>query len=484
MIKMHWRTITHLIGILLMLFSLSFIPSMAVSLWYADGEIDEFLISFVLTLIIGFLLCAGNRRAREELNVRDGFLFVTMFWLILSVAGSLPFQFGIHLNFTDAMFESVSGFTTTGATIISSIDRLPPSILYHRQQIQWLGGMGVIVLAVAVLPLLGVGGMQLYQAEASGIARQERLTPRIAQTARSLWGIYFILTLVCAMAYWSAGMGLFDAVGHAFSTIATGGFSTHDASIGYFDNPVLEIVAVVFMLIAGINFAIHFVAIRRQTMQPYFAEPEVRSYWGIFLFATAFVSLSLYLTNVYSGAAESVRHGIFQVASVLTSTGYTTATFSMWPLYIPIILITLSFIGGCVGSTAGGIKVLRILLLAKIGRRELMQLAHPQSVSMVSLGHDLVAEEILFSVKGFFILYMVSALLLTGGMMATGLDLESAFGAVLATINLLGPGLGEVSTTFTSVDSTAKWLAMFGMLLGRLEIFTLLILFLPSYWRH
>lgn len=481
---MHWRTITHLIGILLMLFSLSFIPSMAVSLWYADGEIDEFLISFAITSVTGFLLWIANRRGLEVLNVRDGFLFVTMFWLILSVAGSLPFQFGIHLDFTDALFESVSGFTTTGATIISNIDRLPPSILYHRQQIQWLGGMGVIVLAVAVLPLLGVGGMQLYQAEASGIARQERLTPRIAQTARSLWGIYFMLTLACAMGYWAAGMGLFDAVGHAFTTIATGGFSTHDASIGYFENPVIELVAVLFMLAAGINFAIHFIAIRRQTMQPYHSEPEVRSYWGIFFFATVFVSVSLLLTDVYSGAADSLRHGVFQVASVLTSTGFTTANFSVWPLYIPVILVTLSFIGGCVGSTAGGIKVLRILLLAKISRRELLQLAHPQSVSMVSLGTEPVAEEILFSVKAFFVLYMVSTLFLTGAMMATGLDMESAFGAVLATVNLLGPGLGEVATTFAAVSAPAKWLAMFGMLLGRLEVFTLLILFLPSFWRH
>ena len=482
--KMHWRTITHLIGILLMLFSLSFIPSLAVSLWYADGEIDEFLMSFAITSVTGFLLWIANRRGLKVLNVRDGFLFVTMFWLILSVAGSLPFQFGIHLDFTDALFESVSGFTTTGATIISNIDRLPPSILYHRQQIQWLGGMGVIVLAVAVLPLLGVGGMQLYQAEASGIARQERLTPRIAQTARSLWVIYFMLTLACAMGYWAAGMGLFDAVGHAFSTIATGGFSTHDASIGYFENPVLELVAVLFMLAAGINFAIHFIAIRRQTMQPYYSEPEVRSYWGIFVFAAASVTLSLYLTDVYSGFGDSLRHGTFQVASILTSTGFTTASFSGWPLYIPIILVTLSFIGGCVGSTAGGIKVLRVLLLAKISRRELLQLAHPQSVSMVSLGTDTVAEEILFSVKAFFVLYMVSTLFLTGAMMATGLDMESAFGAVLATVNLLGPGLGEVSTTFASVSAPAKWLAMFGMLLGRLEVFTLLILFLPSFWRH
>jgi len=481
---MNWRTITHLFGILLMLYSTSFIPSIGVSLWFSDGELDEFLLSFGITAISGLLLWGAARSRRTELTVRDGFLVVTLFWLILSIAGSLPFLFGIHLDFTDAMFESVSGFTTTGSTVISGIDRLPPSILYHRQQIQWLGGMGVIVLAVAVLPLLGIGGMQLYQAEASGIARQERLTPRIAQTARALWGIYFILTLLCAMSYWAAGMGLFDAIGHAFSTVATGGFSTHDASLGYFNDPVIESIAIFFMLAGGVPFAVHFAAMRRQTIQPYSSEPEVRSFWGIFVSAAVFVSLSLMLAGVYENAGASFRHGTFQVASILTSTGFTTDVFSQWPLYIPMVLVTLSFIGGCVGSTAGGIKVMRILLLAKIGRRELTHLAHPQSVSMVIFGKESVPEEVLFSVKGFFILYMVSTLVLTTAMTAAGLDLETAFGAVLATINLLGPGLGEVSNSFATMSPAVKWLAMCGMLIGRLEVFTLLILFLPSYWRH
>jgi len=481
---MNWRTITHLFGVLLMLYSLSFLPSIGLSIWFADGELDEFLLSFGITAISGFVLWLPMRRRRAELTVRDGFLVVTLFWVILSIAGSLPFLFGIHLDFTDALFESVSGFTTTGSTVINGIDRLPPSILYHRQQIQWLGGMGVIVLAVAVLPLLGIGGMQLYEAEASGIARQERLTPRIAQTARALWGVYFILTLMCAMSFWAAGMGLFDAVGHALSTVATGGFSTHDSSLGYFDDPVIEAVAIFFMLSGGVTFAVHFAAMRRQSMAPYSTEPEVRSYLGIFVFAAIIVSLSLILTGVYGTSGASFRHGTFQVASILTSTGFSTATFAEWPLYIPMILVTLSFIGGCVGSTAGGIKVMRILLLAKIGRRELFHLAHPQSVSMVVFGNEPVPEEVLFSVKGFFVLYMVSTLVLTTAMMAAGLDLETAFGAVLATINLLGPGLGDVANSFAEMSPAVKWLAMCGMLIGRLEVFTLLILLLPSYWRH
>ncbi|MFC1688610.1 TrkH family potassium uptake protein [Pseudomonadota bacterium] len=481
---MHWRTITHLFGILLMLYSLSFLPSIGVALIYADGEWGVFLISFFITITSGLVLWLPSRNRSDALSVRDGFLVVTLFWLILGVLGSLPFLLGLHLNFSDAIFESVSGFTTTGSTIISNLDPLPQSILYHRQQIQWLGGMGVIVLAVAVLPLLGVGGMQLYQAEASGVAQHERMTPRIAQTARAFWFIYFLLTLICAMGYWAAGMKLFDAVGHAFSTVATGGFSTHDASLGYYNSPLIEMIAIVFMLAGGVNFAVHFIAFKRQTILPYTMEPEVRSYGFIFFFAALWVSLTLFAVNAYPNIWESLRYGTFQVASILTSTGFSTATFSEWPLHVPITLVTLSFIGGCTGSTAGGIKVVRIILLAKVGMRELYHLAHPQAVSMVNLGKDSVSEEVLFSVKGFFVLYLVTSLALTTAMMAAGLDLETAFGAVMATVNLLGPGLGEVSTSFASMSPTVKWLGVFGMLVGRLEVFTLLILFLPSYWRH
>ena len=276
----------------------------------------------------------------------------------------------------------------------------------------------------------------------------------------------------------------FDAIGHAFSTVATGGFSTHDASIGYYNSPVIELIAITFMLAGGVNFAVHFLAFKRQSMVPYTVEPEVRTYWFIFLFSAIWVSLILFAVNTYPDFWQSLRYGAFQVASILTSTGFSTATFSEWPLHVPITLVTLSFIGGCAGSTAGGIKVVRIMLLAKVGFRELFHLAHPQAVSMVNLGRNPVPEEVLFSVKGFFVLYLVTTLVLTTAMMAAGLDLETAFGAVVATINLLGPGLGDVSETFAGMSATVKWLGVFGMLVGRLEVFTLLILFLPTYWRH
>jgi len=334
------------------------------------------------------------------------------------------------------------------------------------------------------LPLLGVGGMQLYRAEASWVVKHDKITPRIAETARSLWMIYVSLTVACATAFWLAGMKIFDAVGHAFATVATGGFSTHDASIGYYDSPLIESIAIVFMLAGAVNFAAHYMAWLRKSVYPYGADPEVRWFGLIFLFSSLFVAASLYWIGVYQGSWESLRYATFQVASILTSTGFSTATFADWPLHIPLVLVILSFIGGCVGSTAGGIKILRIMLLAKLGVRQLFHLAHPQSVSLVKLGKRLVSDDVLFSVWGFYVLYIVTTLLLTVAMMAAGLNLDSAFGAVVATINLLGPGLGEVAVNFTSVSPTIKWLGIFGMLVGRLEVFTLLILFLPAYWRH
>ncbi len=471
-------------GILLMLYSISFLPSIGVSLLYNDGQWMEFVISLLTTASVGLVLWLPNLRLRSELSVRDGFLVVTLFWIILGVVGALPFILGLHLNITDAIFESVSGFTTTGATVIVGLDQLPKSILYHRQQIQWLGGMGIIVLAVAILPLLGVGGMQLYRAEASGISQQDKITPRIAETARSLWMIYLSLTFACALAYWVAGMSPFDAIGHAFSTIATGGFSTHDSSIGHYQSPIIEGIAIVFMLSGGANFAIHFIALRHKSAKPYATDPEVTTYGMIFLVSTVIVSISLFFGDAYSEFSTSLRHASFQIASILTSTGFSTATFADWPLHIPLTLVILSFIGGCVGSTAGGIKVLRILLLAKLGLRELFHLSHPKAVSVVKLGKRAVDDNVLFSIWGFYVLYVITSLLLTLAMMTAGLDLESAFGAVVATINLLGPGLGDVAVNFTSVTPAVKWLSIFGMLVGRLEIFTLLILFYPPFWKR
>ena len=482
---MHWRAIIRLFGILLVLYSLNFLPSIGVAYYYGDGQEGIFYISFLLTLTAGVLLWLPNWHAHQELSVRDGFLVVTLFWVLLGVVGALPFMIGLHWSLTDAVFESISGFTTTGATVIASgIDQLPPSIQYHRQQLNFLGGMGIVVLAVAVLPMLGVGGMQLYRAETSGVTKNEKLTPRIAETARSLWLVYFALTAACALAFWAAGMSLFDAIGHSYAAVGTGGFSTHDASFGYWNSPLIDGIGIFFMLAGGANFAVHFLVWQRRSLWPLVRDSEVRAFGLIFLVSSLFVAATLALTGTYDNGWQALRHGAFQVASILTSTGFTTAVFADWPLYLPLVLVTLSFIGGCAGSTAGGIKVVRIQLLGKLGLRQLFLLAHPQAISHIKLGRRTVSDQIMFSVWGFYVLYISSTLLLTIAMMGAGLDFVSAFGAVQATINLCGPGLGKVAVTYAEVNDTVKWLGSFAMLLGRLEIFTLLILFLPAYWRH
>jgi trk system potassium uptake protein TrkH len=416
--------------------------------------------------------------------VRDGFLVVSLFWAVLGVFGGIPFFLGVHLNLTDSVFEAVSGFTTTGATVIVGLDQLPPSILYHRQQIQWLGGMGVIVLAVAILPLLGVGGMQLFRAEASGISKEEKLTPRITRTARALWVIYFSLTFTCALAYWLAGMNLFDAIGHAYSTVATGGFSTHDASMGFFNSIPIELISTLFMLLGGVNFALHYLAWSSSSSRTYLGDTEFRVYLILYATFTLGVAVTLAWEGTYASAGESLRTASFQVASVITSTGFGTATFSDWPLHLPLSLCILAFIGGCAGSTAGGLKVVRVVLLAKMGARQMFSLAHSRAVAPIKLGTRRVPEAVVYSIWGYYSLYILTSLLLCVAMMAAGLDLESAFGAVTASINLLGPGLGEVATTFVSVSPVVKWLAVFAMLVGRLEVFTLLILFTPAFWRN
>ncbi|MBK5969242.1 MULTISPECIES: TrkH family potassium uptake protein [Thiorhodovibrio] len=480
---MHWRPIFRLFGLLFLFYSLSFLPSLGIAWLYRDGQMGVFVSSWLLCALLGAALWLPHRRAMQALSVREAFFVVTLFWALLGAIGGLPFALGLHLQFTDAVFESISGFTTTGATVMSDIDALPASILYHRQQIQWLGGMGMIVLAVAILPLMGVGGSQLYRAESSGVAKFEKLTPRIAETARSLWGLYFGLTLACALAFWAAGMSLFDAVGHAFATVATGGFSTHDASIGWFNSPLIESIAIVFMLAGGVNFAVHFIAWRRLDPLAYPRDPEVRVFGWLFIGGSLFIALSLMWTRAYPGFGESLRYSAFQVASILTSTGFGTATFGEWPRHIPLTLVILSFIGGCIGSTAGGIKVVRVMLMTRQGVQHLVHLAHPHAVLTLKLGGRPVDQDTQFSIWGFAVLYTVVTLMLTVAMMALGLDFTTAVGAVVATINLLGPGLGEVASSFAGVDEAVKWLSIFAMLVGRLEVFTLLILFLPAYWR-
>jgi trk system potassium uptake protein TrkH len=476
--------VLRVLGLLLMALSLSFLPPLLVSVSYSDGEQAHFLYAFGITLLTGLVAWLPARNLQVELRTRDGFLVVSLFWLVLGTLSGLPFILGPHLSITDAVFESISAFTTTGATVMTGLDALPPSVQWHRQQLQWFGGMGIIVLAVAVLPVLGIGGMQLYRAETPGPMKEEKLAPRIADSARFLWLIYIGLTLACATGYWLAGMSLFDALTHSFTTISTGGFSTHDASMAYFDSALIECIAIVFMLLGGINFAVHYQVFRGRDPRQYLKDVEVRTFLLVVMAVTIAITLTLWLTGEYASLATALRYSAFQVASVITSTGYTTTDFSLWPLFIPVLLIFISFMGGCGGSTAGGMKVMRYVLLIQQSSRELRRLVHPRAMMPVKLGGRVVDPRILHAVWGFFSVYIATFGLLMLGVMATGIDQVTAFGAVATSMNNLGPGLGEVAGNFTSLNDTAKWLCTAAMLMGRLEIFTILVLLSPEYWRR
>ncbi|MEJ1296250.1 MAG: TrkH family potassium uptake protein [Candidatus Sedimenticola sp. (ex Thyasira tokunagai)] len=481
---MHFNVVQRILGILLMLFSLTMLPPAIVSYWYEDGASTVFLIAFLITFLAGALARALVRGKQHELRLRDGFMVVVLFWSVLGLTGALPFMLANnpHMSLVDAVFESISGLTTTGATVIVGLDELPRSILYYRQQLQWLGGMGIIVLAVAVLPMLGIGGMQLYRAETPGPMKDSKLTPRITETAKALWYIYLGLTIACALAYWAAGMTLFDAIGHSFATIAIGGFSTHDASMGYFDSTLIEMIAVIFLLLSGANFALHFVAWRRRNPIIYLLDSEFRFYVAVLMVVALVVSLVLYLTGTYEWS-EAVTKGVFQAVSIGTTAGFTTADYSVWPGVVAIILLFSSFVGGCAGSTGGGIKVIRFLLLIKQGLREITRLIHPSAQIPIRVGGKTIPSRVVEAVWGFFALYVASFTFMYLALALTGLDLMTAFSAVAASINNLGPGLATVGTNYGQLNDPAKWILCFAMMLGRLEIFTLLVLLTPAYWR-
>lgn len=482
---MHKRLILKILGILLMVFSLTLIPPIIIAFIYGDGGLDDFFGSMVGLFILGTVMWYPTRHNRHELKIRDGFLIVVMFWTALGFAGAVPMYFASNTFMppTDAIFESFSALTTTGATVLTSLDTLPHSILWYRQQLQWLGGMGIIVLAVAILPMLGIGGMQLYRAETPGPIKDSKLAPRISETAKALWFIYLGLTVACAISYWFAGMNWFDAFAHSFSTVAIGGFSTHDASLGYYHNVDIEIVAIVFMYLSGINFALHFTAFRSLSGRPYGLDPEFKLYTGLLVAGIVVSTVYLHYTGFYSGWLESLRYAAFQTVSIATTTGFSNAEFAIWPAFLPLMFILMSFIGGSAGSTAGGMKVIRFLLLAKQGSREIKQLLHPNALIPVKLNGKAVPDRVITAVWGFFSLYVVSFVGIMMILMMLGMDQVTAFSAVAATINNLGPGLGDVSTNYQNLTSPMKWVLTFTMLLGRLEIFTLLVLFTAAFWR-
>lgn len=477
--------VQQILGLLLVLFSTTLLPPVFVSWWYEDHTMRPFLLAYGIILAAGLVTWLPVCRRRFDLRVREGFVVVVMFWLVLAAVGALPLALAEHPHMrpVDAFFESVSGLTTTGATVLTGIDDLPRSILYYRQQMQWLGGMGIVVLAVAIMPMLGVGGMQLYRAETPGPMKDNKLTPRITETAKALWYIYLGMTVACVAAYWLAGMDLFDAIGHGFATVSTGGFSTHDRSLAYFDNFTIDGIAVIFMFLGAINYALHFTAWRFRRPVLYLKDAEWRFFVTVLFVLSAVVAVMLSFHSGFERSVDALRYGVFQVMSIVTSTGFTTTDFSVWPSFLPVLLILASCLGGCAGSTSGGIKIIRVALLYKQGKREMLRLVHPNALMPVKLGGRPVPDSVIDAVWGFLSLYVTTLVVLSLAMIATGLDWVSAFAAVTACLNNLGPGLGTVAANYAAVPDAGKWILSLAMLLGRLELFTLLVLFLPAFWR-
>ena len=481
----HFGPTLRILGLLLMLFSLTMLPPIGISVIFDDGQIPLFGAAAGLIFGAGFISWLPARRQKRDLRIRDGFVITVLFWLVLGSAGSVPLALSeqLNLSMTDALFESISGLTTTGATVIVGLDHLPKSVLFYRQQLQWLGGMGIVVLAVAILPMLGIGGMQLYRAETPGPVKDAKLSPRIAETAKALWLIYLSLTAACALAYWISGMTIFDAICHAFSTIAIGGFSSYDASIGHFNSVSIETVAIVFMVISGMNFSLHFIAWHNNSLKHYLQDPEWKTYL-LFLFGLSLlISLALVENGTYP-VNEAFRKGIFEVVSIATTTGFTTADYASWPTFIPFLLLMSAFIGACAGSTGGGIKIIRMLLLYKQGSRQIKRLIHPNAVIPIKLGRKPVGSRVIDAVWGFLAAYVLIFAVLMLVCMALGEDPITAYSAVGACLNNLGPGLGDATLNYSTLSDGTKYVLSFAMLLGRLELFTLLVVLSPSFWEH
>ena len=468
-----------------MIFSVAQVIPGFLAYFFEEREfVYNFIFSGFITFMIGCFMFFIASDKNGELRTKDGFIITIFFWTVLGFFGSIPFYLANleGVTYIDSLFESISGLTTTGATVFVGLDDMPRSLLFYRQLLQWLGGMGIIVLAVAVLPLLGVGGMQLYKAETPGHLKDSKLTPRITETAKALWFVYVSMTISCAILYKYFGMNWFDAVGHAFSTISIGGFSTHDANFAFFDSSSLRWTAIIFMVISGINFALHYLAWTKKRLLHYFYDSEVKLYLSL-LVSTALITYLtlLFSDNVYD---EMVVDSAFQAVSIGTTTGFLTSNYSNWPLFVPIMLLIAAFIGACAGSTGGGIKVIRALILIRQGSSEITKLIHPNAVVTIKFGKKSLDPRVSESVWGFFAVYVATFLIILMFLLSQNNDFLTAFSAVGATLNNLGPGLGAVSENYKDITDGSKIALCLSMLLGRLEIFTLLLLFTPAFWRN
>ena len=472
-------------GVLLTGFSLTMLVPLLLSWLWQDGATSAYDEAFLLSFATGLGLWWAARHEKQELKVRDGFLMVVMVWTLLPVYAGLPLVFQLHISFTDAYFEAVSGLTTTGASVLPNLDKLPMSINLWRGMMVWLGGMGLIVLAVAVLPLLGIGGRQMFKAETPGPMKDSQLTPRLTQTAKGLWVVYAGITLACILGLKLAGMDWFDAIMHSFSTMGLGGFSSHDASYGYWNSPAIEAVTIAFMMIAGINFATHFLAVSGRNLKPYRHDPEI--FWYLVVVVGSVIGIAIYLTalDVYPEFGTALRFSAFNVVSIATTTGFANTDFNLWPMFAPLWMLFLCSFATSAGSTGGGIKMIRAIILYKQVYRELLRAMHPSAVCPVRVGGGPVAQNILTAVLAFGFAYMCIIVALTLLMSFSGLDIVTAFSAVVASINNTGPGLNQVgpATTFEVLSDFQTWVCTFAMLLGRLEIFTLLVVLTPAFWK-
>jgi trk system potassium uptake protein TrkH len=475
------------LGLMLIVFSFAYLMPLVTSLIYGDDTRIDFLLAMVWTLAIGFLMWLLTRHYKGELSIRHGYLLVVAMWTAMPAVATLPLLLVIDgLSFTDAYFETMSGLTTTGATVLTGLDTLPPAINIWRHELNWLGGMGIIVLAVAILPLLGIGGRQLFKAETPGPMKDTALTPRITETARNLWLVYLGITIACILSLKVVGMTWLDAICHAFATMGLGGFSTHDASVGYFNSPAIEFVLIVFMLLSAMNFATHFLVWREKSLKVYLRDTEAIATVALILASCLGIAIFLWWKGTYPSFWTALRHASFNLVSIATDCGFASVDFNQWPIFAPMWMLFLSCVAASSGSTGGGIKMVRTLILFKQAGREFLKLLHPAAINPMKIGGSVVPNNIVFAVLGFIFLYFMTVATLTFALLISGLDFISAFSAIIACINNAGPGLGVVgpASNFGVLSDFQTWVCTIAMLVGRLEIFTVLILFTPHFWRR
>ena len=452
-----------------------------IGILYSEDNHKIYVFVFIIVFAFGLLLWLLSRGSLNEIRITEGFVITVLFWFVLGIIGSIPFVLS-GITIIDSIFESISGVTTTGATVLTALEDLPKSLLIYRQLLQWIGGMGLIILVVAIMPSFGIGGSQLFKMDAPGFDSSEKLTPTIRESAAALWKIYIGLTVLCFFAYLLAGMDIFNAVSHALSTVAIGGFSTYDQSIGFFNNIYIEIVCIVFMLLSATSFSLHYYSVFHGKRLKHFYDPELRFFFLIIL--GIIIIISFYYLIIDNLNLSSLRYIIFQTISIVTTSGFVTGEYSLMPGFVPFLLLVGAFIGACSGSVGGGLKAWRVLIIINQARKEITKIIHPSAVVTTKIGKKVIDASISEKVWGFFTIYVITFILLLILVLSSGLDFESAFSAVGATLNNLGPGLGAVSENYGSLSAMTKVTLCFAMILGRLEIFTLLVVLTPAFWRR